>query len=821
MSDEPGICFHCSQPLVEGRTEWARLEGRDVPVCCTGCRAAAQLIVQLGLEDFYRFRTVSSLTPQPSSEEWGHYDAPRVIESLTRAERNGRSVVLLIDGLTCAACSWLIGHSLERIDGVLRASVNTATGRASIVWDEKIVALSRLLRVIAELGYRPHIVTTDAVDEQARQERRTILKRLAVSGFGMMQVMMFAVALYAGDMQGMDATIRAYLRGISMLVATPVMLYGGWPFFVGACKALNVRSITMDVPVALGLLLAFGASLLNTWRHTGDVYFDSVTMFIFFLTVARYVEMVARHRSNSVSDSLGRMMPVTAHRFASCAPAAPLTEVMVAELQVNDELLVRCGEVIPADGEVIDGNTRVDESLLTGEPLPVDRGRGDRVAAGTLNLGAPVRVRVIAVGSGTVLEHIVALLRRAQTQRPRITRAADRMSSRFLARVLLGALLVCAFWLVVDPSRAFAATLAVLVVACPCAFSLATLVAVASANAALARRGVLVTHQDAIEGLAKVTRVVFDKTGTLTTGQVSVISCETLSAVTEPECRRIAAALEAVSEHPIARAFVSEPSRAAAACDIAVSVGGGIEGRFEGRCYRIGSQAFALGVQGPDDGAIVLGCELNPLARFTIGDAVRAESAQTIQALHQHGLRTEILSGDAQAAVRRVAGSCDINEFSARQSPADKLARVETLTARGEFVAVVGDGINDAPVLSGAGVSIAMSRGSALALASADLILVGDSLRALPAAFAVARRAKAIIRQNLLWAAGYNLTAMPLAALGWVPPWMAAIGMSLSSIVVVLNSLRLMRGDPTWVSAASPLRAAPPAVEPLLGTSAS
>jgi Cu2+-exporting ATPase len=223
-------------------------------------------------------------------------------------------------------------------------------------------------------------------------------------------------------MQGMDATIRAYLRGISMLVATPVMLYGGWPFFIGACKALNVRSITMDVPVALGLLLAFGASLLNTWRHTGDVYFDSVTMFIFFLTVARYVEMVARHRSNSVSDSLGRMMPVTAHRFASCAPAAPITEVLVAELQVNDELLVRCGEVIPADGEVIDGNTRVDESLLTGEPLPVDRGRGDRVTAGTLNLGAPVRMRVIAVGSGTVLEHIVALLRRAQAQRPRITR---------------------------------------------------------------------------------------------------------------------------------------------------------------------------------------------------------------------------------------------------------------------------------------------------------------------------------------------------------------------------------------------------------------
>jgi Cu2+-exporting ATPase len=795
VSDEPSTCFHCEEPIARGRVLWAQLQEKEVPVCCAGCRGAAQLIAQLGLEEFYRFRTASSLKPVPSNSEWWHFDEPHLIEKLTRAESGGRSVVLLIDGLTCAACSWLIGHSLEQTEGVLRASVNTATGRAGIVWDENRVGLSRLLQVIADLGYRPHLVTPDAVDAQTREAQRAMLRRLAVSGLGMMQVMMFAVALYAGDLHGMDAIIRAYLRVISMLVATPVMLYGGWPFFAGAYKSLRLRTVTMDVPVSLGLVLAFGASVLNTWRHAGDVYFDSVTMFIFFLTVARYVEMVARHRSNSVTDSLGRTMPATAHRFDSAAPEARLCDVIVAELAVDDQLLVRSGEVIPADGEIIYGSTHVDESMLTGEPLPLARGPGDRLAAGTLNLGAPLRLRVTAAGSATALEHIVALLRRAQTERPRVTRAADAMSSRFLTRVLVGALLVCAFWLIVDPARAFTATLGVLVVACPCAFSLATLVAVASANATLARRGILVTHQDAIESLAKVTRVVFDKTGTLTNGKVSVTGCETLGTASEQECRRIAAALESASEHPIARAFAADRAAPTPADDVAVSVGAGIEGSIEGRRYRIGTPAFVAGIPGRDQGAIVLGCDQKPLAAFTVGDTVRPESAATVQALQARGLGIEILSGDAAAPVRRLAQQCGIDEYSARQSPAGKLERAKALTARGEFVAMVGDGINDAPVLGGAGVSIAMSRGSALALASADLILVGDSLQSLPVAFEVACRTKAIMRQNLLWAAGYNLTAMPLAALGWVPPWMAAIGMSLSSILVVLNSLRLMRGE--------------------------
>ena len=822
MPETPTDCFHCGEPLAGRAVVWAHLHDSDVAVCCPGCRAAAQLIAQFGLEDFYRFRTAPSVRPREDAAEWLAYDDPKLQGGLTRAESNGRSVVLLIDGITCAACSWLIGRSLQTLDGAVQASVNTATGRARIHWDDRKVALSQLLQLIADLGYRPHIVAADSADSadaRARAERRAILQRLAVAGLGMMQVMMFAVAMYVGEAQGMEATIRSYLRAVSMLVATPVMLYGGWPFFMGAYNALRMRSITMDVPVTLGLMLAFGASVFNTWRHAGEVYFDSVTMFIFFLTVARYVEMMARHRSTSVTDSLSRIMPVTAHRLRPGDLGDAVSDVAVAELAVGDRLLVRAGEVVPADGEVTHGRTSVDESMLTGEPLPVDRGCGDRLAAGTLNAGEPVHLRVTAIGTSTVLAGIIALLHRAQAERPRIARAADRMASRFLACVLLIAALVCVFWSVADPARAFAATLAVLVVACPCAFSLATLVAVASANAALARRGVLVTNQDAIESLAKATRVVFDKTGTLTSGSPAVTECTTSGAVPESDCWRIAAALESASEHPIARAF---GARAAAvspardvrvvARDVRVVAGAGIEGSLGGTRYRIGTPAFvaaarpgappagAMPPQGAaegllrDDGAIVLGTATGELARFTIGDLPRVESARAVSALQALGLGTEILSGDAQCAVQRLAAHCGIKDFAARQSPGDKLQRVRELTSRGEFIAMVGDGINDAPVLGGSGVSIVMSRGSALALASADLILVGDSLQALPAAFALARRAKRVIRQNLTWAAGYNLSAMPLAALGLIPPWLAAIGMSLSSIAVVLNSLRLMRG---------------------------
>jgi Cu2+-exporting ATPase len=795
----PIDCFHCGEALAGREPLWVRLNDSDQAVCCPGCRAAAQLISQLGLEDFYRFRTAPAVKPGAPSDTWLAYDEPALLDSLSRRDPRGRAVILTIDGLTCAACSWLIQRSLTGLDGVVHAGVNTATGRAQVVWDEGRIKLSQLMQIISELGYQPHVVTADNADALAQAERRSLLKRLAVAGLGMMQVMMFAVALYVGNSQGMETDVRAYLRIVSMLVATPVMFYAGWPYFANGARALAGRSITMDVPVSLALILAYGASVFNTWRHAGEVYFDSVTMFIFFLTVARYVEMVARHQCTRVSDSLSRLLPVTAHRVSTIEDRGEIvTDVTVAALKAGDLVLVRAGEVVPADGRLESAGTQFDEAMLTGESLPVARPAGDHAIAGTINVGSPVRIRVTATGGTTVLSSIVALLHRAQSERPRITRDADRMASRFLSCVLVLACVIGAIWCVIEPSRAFSATLAMLVAACPCAFSLATLVAVASANAALARRGVLVTHPDAVESLTRVTRVVFDKTGTLTSAMMSVSRCRAKGPLSEQECLEIAAALEVASEHPIARAFASTPGRRLDVGDMQVVPGAGITGMVEGKRYQIGTRAFVAGflagrVPADDDATIVLTGEGVELATFELQDTPRPEGPGAVRELLEQGLSTEILSGDSFAAVSRLAGHCGISAYSARQSPADKLERVKALSQRGEFIAMVGDGINDAPVLGGAGLSVAMSRGSALALASADLVLIGDSLRALPGAFLLARRARRIMRQNLVWAAAYNLVAMPLAALGWVPPWAAAIGMSLSSILVVLNSVRLMR----------------------------
>ena len=605
------------------------------------------------------------------------------------------------------------------------------------------------------------------------------------------------------------------MRLVSMLVSIPVALYAGWPFYQGAWHALRARSVSMDVPVSIGIVLAFVASVWNALTGRGDVYFDSVTMFVFFLGLGRYVEMIARHRAGSVADALARLAPATARRVRS----GVAEDVQAVELAIGDELVVRSGEVLAADGLVLEGEGRVDESMLTGESAAVAKPPGARVHQGTHNLGAPLRVRVTAVAGNTVLSGIVALLERAQAERPRLARAADRAAAWFLSRILVGAAVVFAVWWYVDPSRAFSATLAVLVVTCPCALSLATPTALAAATAALARRGILVAHTDAIEALSKATHVLWDKTGTLTRGLVRVEDVRTRGEVTAAQAMAWAGALEQLSEHPIARAFAASGTPAGPASEVEVHAGQGLEGRLEGRRFRIGTRAFAEALHtvetsadpatppassdGSGESWVYLGDASGLLAAFRLTDPLRPEARDCVASLAALGLPSEIVSGDEASAVTRIAARCGIERHSARLAPQDKLGRLKALQAEGAVVVAVGDGINDAPLLRGADVAIAMGRGSALAQTSADLILVRDSLEDLPHTIDLARRTQRVIRQNLAWSIGYNLAALPLAALGYVPPWLAAIGMSLSSVVVVLNAMRLSRGSspqrrPQW-----------------------
>ena len=810
MSAGAEPCFHCGEPIPRGLVIHARIAGRDEPVCCHGCKAVAEFISGAGLGDYYKYRDASSTRADepPRPDRWAAYDRPELVERLTRAEPNGaRSITVLLEGLRCAACSWLADKALSLQSGVLDVSVNPATARARLVWDPGKVRLGDLLRVLEHVGLRPHPLAGEPSEQMALLERRDALKRLAVAGFGNMQVMMFAVPLYFGEATGIDPVMREYMRLVSMLVSIPVALYSGWPFYQGALMALRSRSISMDVPVSLGIILAFVASVWNALTGVGEVYFDSVTMFVFFLGLGRYIEMIARHRAGSVADALARLAPMTARRVRD----GVTEDVQAVELAVGDELVVRAGEVFAADGIVLDGEGRVDESMLTGESNAIAKPPGSRVHQGTHNLATPVRVQVTAVAGNTVLSGIVALLERAQAERPRLAKAADRAAAWFLGRILIGAAIVFAVWWFVDPTRAFSATLAVLVVTCPCALSLATPTALAAATAALARRGVLVAHTDAIEALSKATHVLWDKTGTLTKGLVRVEDVRTYGDVTSQQALEWAASLEQLSEHPIARAFTVTGAPTVRASSVEVHAGRGLEGRIDGHLLRIGTRAFAGALHpgappaGEPEAAadaasgeswVYLGDESRLLAAFRLTDPLRPEAGQCVAGLAALGLPSEIVSGDEAGAVARIAQRCGIDRQSARLAPQDKLERLKALQRDGAVVVAVGDGINDAPLLRGADVAVAMGRGSALAQTSADLILVRESLDDLPHTVELARRTQRIIRQNLGWSIGYNLAALPLAALGFVPPWLAAIGMSLSSVVVVLNAMRLSRGTP-------------------------
>jgi Cu2+-exporting ATPase len=786
-------CYHCGEPLSPGMQFAVAVDGQERRVCCLGCRAAAELIRDAGLGDYYRFRSAPGARPATTTDDvWSTYDRADVAAPLLGSEHGLAVVNLLLEGMRCAACSWLIGERLAQVAGIARANVNPATARAQIAFDPARCTLGTVLRSIAALGYRPHVLGAADTLAVATRERRLALKRLAVAGFGMGQVMMIAVALYIGAADHMEPLIREYLRIISLIVTTPVLVYAGRPFFAGAYQALRLRSIGMDVPVAAAIGLAWLASAWNTLTRHGEVYFDSVTMFIFLLLLGRYVEMLARHRAGSTAEALLRLVPATAERLVE----GRRERVPVSTLASGDVVLVPVGDCFPADGVVVRGATAADEALLTGESLPVAKPTGTAVIAGAVNAGAPVEVRLTAVGQSTVLAGIVRLLERAQTERPQLARLADRAAAWFVTRVLLGALLVAGVWLVIDPSRALAATLAVLVATCPCALSLATPTAITAAAARLARQGMLLTRADALEALAAADTVVFDKTGTLTYGQPTLTHVTTFAG-SEAAALGIAAALEQASEHPLRHAFAHLTSVAPAA-EVTVHPGSGIEGRVGAQRYRIGSAPFVgeLARSAPPagrDGGVLLGSAAGWLAHFEFGDTFRPEARAVVADLARLGLRPCIASGDHAATVAAAARTVGIDEWHARLLPADKLALVDGFRERGRHVLAVGDGINDAPVLRAASVSVALGSGSALAQASADLVALGGDLTGLPLAVGVARRTVRVVRQNLAWAAGYNLIALPLAACGLVPPWAAAIGMSASSLLVVLNALRLMR----------------------------
>jgi Cu2+-exporting ATPase len=615
-----------------------------------------------------------------------------------------------------------------------------------------------------------------------------------------MQVMMLGWSLYAMDFDASDVEdMRALFRWVSAVLTAPVVLYSSQSFFVSAWRDLKRRQLGMDVPVSLAIALAFLASLWATATGGPDVYYDSVTMFAFLLLTGRYLEMGARQRAGQAAEALVRLLPATATRLRGGAEEI----VAVAELVPGDTVIVRPGETVPADGTVVDGRSSVDESLLTGESLPRARHDGDALVGGSTNVESPLVMRVDKVGDDTVISAIVRLLDRAQAEKPRIALLADRVAGWFVAAILVLSVGVAAAWWRIDPNAALYVTLSVLVVTCPCALSLATPVAIVAATGSLTRLGLLTTRGHALEALARATHVVFDKTGTLTRGTLRLSAVHLYADVTRVRSLAVAAALERRSEHPVAKVLVAaaEGVQLPEVSDVTATPGDGVEGHVDGAVYRIGKPGFVAALSGAESppesttGAtrVALGDSGGLIALFELNDELRTDARATLQRLHWMGLKVELLSGDAPGAVSHVARELDVAEWRAGVTPAQKLERIRALQAEGAIVAMVGDGVNDAPVLAGADVSIAMGSGTQLAHATADMVILSEQLSNLASGVDGARRTRQIIRENLYWALLYNLFAVPLAAAGMVTPWMASIGMSGSSLVVVLNALRLKK----------------------------
>ncbi len=765
-------------------------------------------ILDQGLADYYRLREVAPARPDQLDAEAVStaYDDPAFQSTFVRTNADGtREASLMLEGVRCAACVWLIEQTLQRLAGVVSVEVNYVTRRAQLRWNPAQLQFSAVLSRVRAIGYGAHPYQADRAEMLRKAEQRQWLWRLFVAGFGMMQVMMYAVPVYLAGDGTMSADIEQMMRWASLLLTVPVIGYSAQPFFRGAWREWRMRRFGMDFPVALGIAVGFGASCWATIIAGGQVYFDSITMFIFALLLGRYLELLARVRVGDSLNYLARLVPAAGERLNDYPHSRATERIAVVHFAAGDHALVKPGEPIPADGVVVEGHSDVNESLLTGESRAVSKTAGSALVGGSINMSSPLVMRIERVGTDTMLSSIVRLVERAAAERQPLAELADRYAHWFIVLVLVVAVATVIGWSLIDPSRALWIAVAVLVATCPCALSLATPVALTAATGELARRGFVATRGHAVEALARATDIVFDKTGTLTEGEPRVVDVHLYGNASAAHAAAIAAALESGSEHPIARAIACHAAETGGETLIGEAQmntpGEGVEGVVQGARYRLGRQRFAAQLC-PTSGferiesvytEAWLSDARGPVARFSLGDRIKPQARELVGTLRASGRRVHLLSGDGPGPVHEVAQFLGIDVARAEATPVDKRAYVRALQREGAVVAMIGDGINDAPVLAQADVSVAMASGAALAQTNADAVLLSGQPADLLRALALSQRTRRIIRQNLAWGFGYNLLVIPAAVAGLVSPWLAAVGMSASSLLVIANALRLRR----------------------------
>ncbi len=722
---------------------------------------------------------------------------PRLAAQVLRERRDGSSEIALhVEALHDARQVLWLEQRINALPGVRRVAIDRAARRVRVVWQTRRTSLPTLLESFAAAGCPARPLRHDEIEDARAAEMHDALKRMLVAGMCAMQVMTYAFVIYIGVVDFVDFSTRNLFRWLGLLTTIPLVFYSARSFFDGAVRELRGRRLGINVPVALAVALVFVASVINTLRGSGEVYFDSISMFVFLLLAARYLELRSRHRGGAQGDALIDATPLLAQRRRE---DGELETVAALSLASGDRVHIEDGGTIPADGVLESASVQVDEALLSGESRPRQRRRGERLVAGSVLLTGPAELRVEHGGADTGVARLGALAARARQARTLIA-GSDRDVTRFVRRVLLLTVLTALGWLLIDPPRAFDAAIAVLVVACPCAFALTMPVTLTRALGQLARHHVLVTDGNALLALARIDRALFDKTGTLAVPRLDTAATEPLRGDSREQVLAWAVALASQSSHPLARAMTEAVRGEVApspATDVRVMLAAGIEGTVDGHTMRLGRASFALADDHPEarlaEDAMVLADERGPLARFHFHEQPRVDAPATLAQLRREGVGVSMASGDSADRVAALAARLDIDDWHARQLPADKLARLRSLQSAGHTVLAVGDGSNDAPLLAAAEVSAALTSGTDLAQAQADLLLLDGRLDGLLQARAIAVRMHEVVGQSRRWALWYNLLAVPFAAFGLVPPWLAAIGMSLSSLVVVLNALRVGR----------------------------
>lgn len=713
---------------------------------------------------------------------------------------------LAIEGMHCAACAFKVEKALKAVPGVENAEVNATSGRARVVWSAKQAKPSDWLRAVHDAGYRA-VPAADAFAQDSRKKnQRLMLWRWLVAGFCMMQVMMYAYPSYVANTGEMTPDMLNLLRWASWILTLPVLVFSSGPFFTNALNDIKQRQISMELPVALGILITFLVSTAATFQPDGwwgsEVYFDSLTMFVFFLLTGRWLELRMRDRTAGALEALMHRLPASVELLVG---ESSFERVAVRRLKVGDVVRVLPGESFPADGMITLGETNSDEALLTGESRAVKKSLGAEVIAGSHNLTAAVQMRVDKIGQDTRYAQIVALMERVSVEKPRLALLADRIAKPFLVAVLVAAALSAAYWWSTDHSRALMSAVAVLIVTCPCALSLATPAAMLTTSGALARAGVMVRKMQALEALTTINTVVFDKTGTLTQDHMSIGQIDVTGNLSTQQALQLAGAMAQHSLHPVSRALVYASQQTLQVNqDVQVTqvqevAGAGLIAQSTIGELKLGSARFCGLENKPalhekdQTSRVYLSANTNVIATFTLIETIKQDAATAVQALKYQGLQCEMLSGDRPASVEKIAALVGITQAQGGCSPQDKLSHLQSLQQQGLRVAMIGDGLNDGPVLASAHVSIAMGQAVPLAQAQSDFVILSGELSKIPQLIVQAKRTMQIVKQNLLWAAVYNAVCVPLAVAGMLPAWLAGLGMALSSLLVILNAARLAK----------------------------